>query len=83
MSDREEELKKIMQGKQTPRDYVSIRVSAFHVKKGWLGFFSDNKLGRVVCVPDDRMKAMELFEKIDLLMKEYGVEYKPKEKMAR
>jgi hypothetical protein len=57
--------------KNTPKDYVSIRVSVVHVKKMW-GLYVDNELSKQVCIPDSWEDANKLVGEIQELMKKYG-----------
>lgn len=59
--------------KNTPKNYVAIRVTAVHVKKRWLFGFCEKVLGFRIAIPDSPQKADELMGRIDKLMKEYGI----------
>ena len=66
---------KVLQEENTPRDYVAVRVTAVHVKKGLFGIRHDKVLGFHIAIPDTREKSAELFGRIREIMKEYGVSF--------
>lgn len=68
-----------LQEKQTPTNYVAIRVTAVQVKRRLSIFWTEKQLGTSVAIPDDHKKAVELFDRLSTIMKEYGVEVKPNE----
>jgi len=58
--------------KNTMKEYVSVRVTLIHVKKGLLSY-KDTELARNVVIPDDSETSAIIFEKFRKLMEQYGV----------
>lgn len=56
----------------TPTEYVVVRVQIVHVKKGWLGF-KDKELSSAMAIPNKPKEAADLFNKIGVMIRKYGV----------
>lgn len=57
---------------QTPTDYLVVRVELVHVKKGWFGL-RDKQLTAHSAIPDTPQQAVDLTNKISLLMNKTGI----------
>ena len=65
--------------KNSSSEYVVIRVIALHVQRKFclLTWWREKELGKSVAIPNSPEKAVELFDRLTKIMKEYGVEIKP------
>jgi hypothetical protein len=70
---------KFLKEENTPTNYVAIRVivTIVQVKRRFgLSFWTEKELGKSVAIPDDHKKAVELYNRLLVIMKEYGVTLK-------
>lgn len=58
--------------RNTPTEYLVVRVQIVHVKKRFLGF-KDKELSMHTAIPNKPNEAIELFNKISAIMGKYGV----------
>jgi len=57
--------------KQTPTNYLVVRVELVHVMKGWFGL-KDRQLTAISVVPNTPSQAVELTNRIGKLTEKYG-----------
>lgn len=63
--------KESLPAKNTPKDYLAVRVQLVHVKTRFFGF-TEKEIRGITCIPDDLEGAAEIMHSIDQMFSKYG-----------